>query len=169
MFGINLNKDRFAKQLEPHSGNCATPPSGKLGCFLKRDFQKTMQFIKNLLLALLCAITLPCYAQRAGSIRGVIKDHAGNALAAITVKIDGGSKMTTSDNQGNYWLANISVGHHTLLFSGVGFKTVEKKIEANAAHESVVNVKLDENLWICKWLRLPVVPKCRTSTGRPLT
>lgn len=104
-----------------------------------------MQFIKNLLLALLCAITLPSFAQRAGSIRGVIKDHAGNALAAITVKLDGGSKMTTSDNQGNYWLANISVGHHTLLLSGVGFKTVENKIEVNAAHESVVNVKLDDN------------------------
>jgi outer membrane receptor protein involved in Fe transport len=118
-----------------------------------------MQFKQNLLLVLLCAITLSSYAQRSGSIRGVIKDPAGNALPAITVKILSTNKATISGEQGEYAFTNVQPGNYTLSFSGVGLTTIEKKADVKAGQERSLSITLDNS---------EVELKAVTVTGRTI-
>ncbi|MFD2148254.1 TonB-dependent receptor [Mucilaginibacter antarcticus] len=103
-----------------------------------------MQFKQILLLVLLCAITFSSYAQRSGSISGVVKDQAGT-LPAITVKIAGTNRATTSNNSGEYLLQNIAPGNYTLVFTGVGFKKTEHTTTITAGQQQVINITLQED------------------------
>ncbi|WP_028526890.1 TonB-dependent receptor [Runella limosa] len=101
--------------------------------------------IKKLLLAYLTAITFVSQAQRTGLIRGVIKDSGGSPIPSITIKLTGLAKVTTSNQRGEYLFSNVKSGNYTLIYSGVGFKTAEKKIEVKEGKESMLDVVLDDN------------------------
>jgi outer membrane receptor protein involved in Fe transport len=103
-----------------------------------------MQIKQILLLALLCAITLSSYAQRSGSISGVVKDQTG-VLPAITVKIAGSNRATITNVSGEYAFQNVTPGNYTLLFTGVGFKTSQQKTSLTAGEKQVVNISLAED------------------------
>ncbi|MDO4229103.1 MAG: TonB-dependent receptor [Capnocytophaga sp.] len=66
-----------------------------------------------------------------GDLRGKVTDESGEPLMGVTVTLGGSSKGTTTDENGFYRLANISVGNQTFVFSYVGFKTEYKEIYFN--------------------------------------
>ncbi|WGK65644.1 TonB-dependent receptor domain-containing protein [Croceiramulus getboli] len=80
-------------------------------------------------LLLLCTLffSLSGLAQDTGSIVGVLSDkEANNApLPFATVQIKDTSKGSTTDFDGLYELANIDPGTYTLIFSFVGYETLE--------------------------------------------
>lgn len=104
-----------------------------------------MYFKQTLLLVYLCTIAFFSLAQRTGTIRGVIKDPSDAPIPGITIKVSGLTKATTSNQKGEYQFLNIKPGQYTLIYSGIGFKTLEKKVEVKDGKESLVEVMLQEN------------------------
>src|SRR5690348_9920028 len=64
------------------------------------------------------------YAQ---TITGTVTDEKGTKLSRVSVIIKGSSQGTTTDNSGKFSLH--AAGNATLVFSSVGFKTMEVGIE----------------------------------------
>ncbi|WP_273005018.1 carboxypeptidase-like regulatory domain-containing protein, partial [Leeuwenhoekiella blandensis] len=67
------------------------------------------------------------WAQGTGSIVGVLSDKEVNnePLPFATVQIKNTSKGTTTDFDGLYEISNVEAGTYTLVFSFVGYETVE--------------------------------------------
>ncbi len=114
-------------------------PKGAFNCHL------LPMYFRQLLLVCLCTIALASHAQRLSSIRGVIQNQTGSPLPAITVRITELNKVTTSNQGGEYRFSNLTSGHYTLVFSGIGFKTLHKKAEVKAEEDSRIEVTLQES------------------------
>ena len=101
--------------------------------------------MKNLFtLVILCFVSLT-FAQGTGSIVGKLtdKDFNHEPLAFANVVIKGTSTGTTSDFDGLYELANLSPGTYIIVFSFVGYETIEMPdvlVEANKV--TTVNVPM---------------------------
>lgn len=72
-------------------------------------------------------------------ISGKVTDFSGAPLPGVTVMIKGTTQGTITDNSGNYSLTDVP-GNSTLVFSFVGMKTREVKVEGG----NTVNVKMEE-------------------------
>ncbi|MDP5044068.1 MAG: TonB-dependent receptor, partial [Leeuwenhoekiella sp.] len=72
-------------------------------------------------------MTAGAFAQGSGSIVGVLSDKEVNnePLPFATVQIKGTTKGTTTDFDGLYEIANVEAGSYTVVFSFVGYETVE--------------------------------------------
>lgn len=97
------------------------------------------------LLVCLGMLALSSQAQQPGIIRGVIRNPSGNPLQAITIKIPELRKITTSNQGGEYRFTNLASGYYTLIFSGVGLRTIEKKAEVKAGEETFLEVTLQDH------------------------
>lgn len=75
---------------------------------------KRSGLLASLLLYALCTV--------AQSIRGTVKDLNGQALSGASVTIQGTSKGTVADNEGNYSIAT-APGKYTVIVSFVGYST----------------------------------------------
>jgi len=78
-------------------------------------------------------------SQQHKSISGKVTDSSGGALPGVTILVKGTTSGIITDANGNYALANVPSAA-TLVFSFVGMKTQEIKIEG----KTLVNVKLVE-------------------------
>ncbi len=76
--------------------------------------------------------------QQQRTIRGSIVDDIGNILPGVTVSAKGTTVTTISDAKGNYVL-RLPTEAKILVFSTIGFKTVEKAID----EKNTVNVTLE--------------------------
>jgi hypothetical protein len=81
-------------------------------------------------------------------ISGNITNAKSNAIVEfVTVQIKNSTFGTTTDNAGNYFLnTNVKPGNYTLLFSGVGFESLEKVITIGNEKSYTVNVQLTESI-----------------------
>lgn len=82
---------------------------------------------KFLLTALLSVMSLAAVGQTTGSIVGLLTDKEFNnePLAFANVIIKGQNTGTTSDFDGLYALEDLPVGTYTIIYSFVGYETVE--------------------------------------------
>ena len=80
-------------------------------------------------MALLCAIGIFAHAQNTGSVRGTIHDSAGEPGIGLTVRIQNTTLGVVSDPSGAFVIHNIAPGTHTLVITGVGFKTLQHKVD----------------------------------------
>jgi len=101
--------------------------------------------MKGLLSILIICFSIVCTAQQTGSLTGALSDKetGGQPLPFANVIIKGTSKGTTSDFDGLYTIDNLEPGTYTVVFSFIGYETVEVpnvKIEANKPTE--VNTSL---------------------------
>ncbi|KIA96171.1 energy transducer TonB [Pedobacter kyungheensis] len=100
-----------------------------------------MQIKKNLLIGIFIILCSTAYAQT-GSLGGTIVDEAGKPLPGIAVKIKNSKLFTLSENNGNYIIGKVPVGKHTILFSGIGLKTLEKTISVQNGAQSTLDAKI---------------------------
>lgn len=101
--------------------------------------------MKRIFSILICLVSTLTFAQQTGSIEGKLSDkETGNQpLPFANVTIKGTSKGTTSDFDGLYKLENLEPGTYTVVFSFVGYETLEVpdvKVQANKV--TVVNTGL---------------------------
>src|SRR5437667_12518060 len=71
-----------------------------------------MRFVRHSVsaLALLCLYTMPLTAQNTGSVRGQVVDSSTRqALAGVTVQIQGTARSTVTGPGGNYSLGGVPV------------------------------------------------------------
>ncbi|MHA4807298.1 SusC/RagA family TonB-linked outer membrane protein [Flavitalea flava] len=107
-----------------------TRPSGRL-------------FIFCLLLLMNLAAT-GVYAQV--KISGTVTDGAGKPAAFLTVQVKNNKAGASTNNDGGYLLsADIKPGSYTLVFSGVGYKTLEKPLVIGSAASYVVDAQVEES------------------------
>ena len=65
------------------------------------------------------------------TLSGKLTDDNGEALIGATVKIASLSLGTSTDMEGNYMISSIANGQHNVIYSAVGFKTVNVLVDFN--------------------------------------
>lgn len=71
-------------------------------------------------------------------IRGRVVDHEGIALPGASIVIEGSSRGTTADRDGNFSMSWPKDKNVVLIISYVGFKTLRKKIKAKNRQGTVL-------------------------------
>ncbi len=84
-------------------------------------------------------VNRPANVQQPKNVTGKVTDTLGGVLPGVTVVIKGTTTGTITDIDGGYTLKNVPA-NASLLFSFVGMKTVEYRVDGN----SVVNVVMEE-------------------------
>lgn len=89
-------------------------------------------------------ITSVSFAQNTGSIAGKLtdKEYNNEPLPFANVLIKGTSKGTTSDIDGFYKFEDLEVGSYTVVFSFVGYETIEMSAEILAGKVTTLNVPM---------------------------
>lgn len=77
------------------------------------------------------------------TVSGRVTDELGNPLEGVNVRIRGEMAGTVSDTQGNYTI-KIDDSNAVLVFSYIGFGTVERRVEAGNVINVVLNKQEDE-------------------------
>lgn len=97
---------------------------------------------KNLLIALVCLCQF-IYAQDKGTVTGTVTDKElnGETLPFANIFIKGTSIGGTTDLDGKYTIS-VPAGNHVLVFSFVGYQTIEKPITVVAGKTLIVNQEL---------------------------
>src|SRR3989449_8080883 len=82
-----------------------------------------MRFVRHSVsaLALLCLYTMPLTAQNTGSVRGQVVDSSTRqALAGVTVQIQGTARSTVTGPGGNYSLGDVPAGSVVVRATRIG-------------------------------------------------
>jgi hypothetical protein len=66
-------------------------------------------------------------------IKGVIKDNKNNPLAGVSITVKESYDGGTTDSLGNYSFKTFEKGQQVLVFSSVGFKTFEQRINLDGS------------------------------------
>ncbi len=104
--------------------------------------------MKQFLTLLLLAVIGNLSAQDTGSIVGKLTDKEVNnePLAFANVLLKGTTKGTTSDFDGLYEIANITPGSYTVVFSYLGYETVEvPNVTVEAGKVTTINIPMAAN------------------------
>lgn len=103
---------------------------------------KTLINAKQIVLMLSFFVTSSIFAQQ--SIKGVVKDDLNEPFPAVNIILEGTSKGTTSDFNGNYEITNVTNGTYILKATYLGFKTFTKQVTVNGS-PVVVNFTMEED------------------------
>ncbi len=99
-----------------------------------------MNIFKNLLAAALLMIAVPLAAQYDAHLTGhVLDEQTGEHLSFVNVQVKGTNIGTVTDESGHYWLKDLPVGRQTIVFSFVGYETLELPI--NIVENKTVELK----------------------------
>lgn len=93
----------------------------------------------SFLVVFLC-VGIPLFAQE-GGVSGHVSDPQGNPLPGVSVVVKNTSLGTSTDPEGNFSLANVPSGA-TLVFSFIGYQTVEEVLEGRAQ----LNLTMEQDL-----------------------
>ena len=87
-----------------------------------------------------------CTSLQAQSISGSVTDSEdGEPLAGVNIVVQGQNQGAVSDFDGNFTIANFESGS-TLVFSYVGYKTLNLKISATDVISDNISVSMDKDL-----------------------
>lgn len=102
--------------------------------------------MKKLIVSTLLILCNFVYAQDKGTISGLITDKEmnGEPLPFANVFIKGTTIGATTDMDGKY-LLNVPVGNQTIVFSFIGYQTVEKPITIKTSQSLIINQLLSAN------------------------
>ena len=92
------------------------------------------------------AFIVVCTGLQAQSISGSVTDSEdGEPLAGVNIVVQGQNQGAVSDFDGNFTIANFESGS-TLVFSYVGYKTLNLKISATDVISDNISVSMDKDL-----------------------
>src|SRR5439155_26118120 len=83
-----------------------------------------MRFVRQSVsaLAFLCLYSMPLTAQNTGTVRGQVVDSTTKqALAGVTVQIQGTARSTLTGTDGNYSLGDVPAGSVGVRATRIGF------------------------------------------------
>jgi Carboxypeptidase regulatory-like domain len=83
--------------------------------------------------------------QQAPSLRGVVRDDAGTALAGVTVTLTDAQQQprtVTTDSIGAYAFENLAPGLYQLTVQLEGFSPLSRQVNVEASRTSVVNLRM---------------------------
>ena len=114
----------------------------KLKLKMKQKFKRQFPvFGWMLMLALVFSGFTSIHLQAQERISGVVKDVGGLPLPGVSVIQKGTTRGASTDFDGNYSL-ELTSGEKTLVFSYLGFKTVEIPVNG----KTIIDVNLEEDV-----------------------
>lgn len=103
------------------------------------DFQRRITF----LVFLLFLIPSPGRPIESGTIKGFISDaENGEGLGYANVVLKNTTMGTSADEKGYYYISHIIPGEYTIIFSYLGYESVEKTIQIKANEVLTMNIEL---------------------------
>jgi iron complex outermembrane receptor protein len=72
----------------------------------------------------LLMLTLPSWAQSTGSIRGTVETFDGNPAEYVNVSIEGFSKGTAADSNGNFQMTSLAPGINCFRYWSCNTNTI---------------------------------------------
>ena len=99
-------------------------------------------FKRMALLYVLILLSSVVFAQ-SGVIKGIVKDASGERLNGASVILQGTSRGTTTNSDGEFTL-NAGAGTHTLIASYVGFKSIRQSVTVRAGETTNIEISLTE-------------------------
>ena len=87
----------------------------------------------------------PLFAQQGGEIKGKIRTFSDEPAEAVTVVLKGTGKGTITDSKGEFEFRDLSSGTYQLIASGVGIRSIEKKINLKAGESVEVKWVVEES------------------------
>ena len=104
---------------------------------------KLLSFISACVVFALMAIPGVMSAQTSGKIAGKITDSDGQALPGANVLVQGTSLGAAADEEGDYFILNLSPGTYTVVVQVMGYKTTTiEGIETSSGHTTPIDVVL---------------------------
>src|SRR6267154_2097665 len=94
-----------------------------------------MRFVRHSVsaLAFLCLCTMPLTAQNGGTVRGQVVDSTTKqALAGVTVQIQGTARSTVTGTDGNYSLGEVPAGSVVVRATRIGFGPQQQIVTVTA-------------------------------------
>src|SRR5258706_395695 len=94
-----------------------------------------MRFVRHSVsaLAFLCLCTMPLTAQTGGTVRGQVVDSTTKqALAGVTVQIQGTARSTVTGTDGNYSLGEVPAGSVVVRATRIGFGPQQQIVTVTA-------------------------------------
>lgn len=117
-----------------------------LTCYFQKN--KLVNLISNSIVGLkpykvlaLFLFSFSSFAQNF-TISGKVTSKEAEELISVTVLVKGTSKGTQTDIDGLYKL-ELAKGNYTLVYSFVGFKTIEKKV--NLTKDEIINIEMQDD------------------------
>src|SRR5882762_7624202 len=84
-------------------------------------------------LAFLCLFTMPLTAQNGGSVRGQVTDSSTKqALAGVTIQVQGTSRSAVTGPDGNYSLGEVPAGSVVVRATRIGFGPQQQIVTVSA-------------------------------------
>jgi TonB-dependent receptor len=106
--------------------------------------RKLINLMRKFILLFILFTSSLSYAQSTGSVVGILtdKEYNNEPLAFANVLIKGTTKGTTSDIDGLYGIQNLEAGSYTVIFSFVGYETIEITANIIAGKVTEINVPM---------------------------
>lgn len=82
---------------------------------------------------------------QSGTVKGIVKNTKGEALASASVFIKGKKIGTVTTANGQYTLVNLTPGSHHVMVSAIGYETGSQKIVVEAGQEQTLDFELKES------------------------
>jgi iron complex outermembrane recepter protein len=89
------------------------------------------------------------YAQT-GQLKGTVLNNEGKPAEFVSVKLNEISKGATTNEKGEFSIANIKQATYTLVASFIGYKTLEKKVKIEEGKTLNLSLELFENTEMLK-------------------
>ena len=101
------------------------------------------------ILAVLCSLMLVAKAQT--TVSGIIKDPKGNAIKGVSVTLKDTYDGAVTDSMGTFSFKTTEKGEQTLVFTAIGYKMLEQKINlATTPQQLSISLKEEINEMISK-------------------
>lgn len=109
---------------------------------MQREKELKTVFRLNLLLILCILFGGTIYAQNLGEIKGNVKNEASQPLSGATVSVKNQSRSVMTDKTGHYDIQ--AADGDTLVFSNVGYETLERAVNGSSAIDVVLTESATE-------------------------
>jgi hypothetical protein len=105
-----------------------------------------MKIIKLVILSLIVAIPYTLYSQT-GEVKGKVLDaKTKEPMSFAHVFVNNTTLGTTSDVEGNFFLKNVPIGTHELVFSYVGYQSFQNKVTVSEGQTITLIAQLTQSL-----------------------
>ncbi|MCX2681126.1 TonB-dependent receptor [Galbibacter sp. EGI 63066] len=101
--------------------------------------------MKKLLLLVLMTYSFYSAAQT-GSIAGTVKTSDQKPAQFVNIVIKDSDIAGVTDKGGAFFLSDIPAGDQTIVFSSIGFKTLEKHVQVKSDETTTLNIILEESV-----------------------
>lgn len=100
-----------------------------------------MKELKSILVCILCIVfAVPVWAQYDSHLTGhVLDEKTGEHLPFVNVQLKGTNIGTVTDESGHYFLKDVPIGKQTVVFSYVGYETLE--LPVNVTEDKTIELK----------------------------